>query len=136
MKVVIDTNVLVAAIGKTSPYRKIFDDLLSKKFVLILSNDIVMEYWEIIARKSTDTIADNIIKSLLSASNVELCTVFFNWNMIAADKEDNKFCDATIAANADYLVTNDNHFNILKDIDFPKISILSAKNFVEVLKTF
>lgn len=48
MKVVLDTNVLVASLGKTSPYRKIFDRFLNGQYTLLLSNDTLLEYMEII----------------------------------------------------------------------------------------
>jgi uncharacterized protein len=134
MKVVIDTNVLISAFGKTSPYRKIFDDFLEKKYILLVSNDILMEYWEIIADKTTSLIADNIIRSLLSATNTELCSIFYYWNLISIDKDDNKFSDAAIAGNADLLITNDAHFNVLKNIGFPPITVISANDFIDVLK--
>ncbi len=44
-----------------------------------------------------------------------------------------KYADAAISNNADYLVTNDAHFNILKRIDFPKVNMLSAQKFLKIL---
>lgn len=46
---------------------------------------------------------------------------------------DNKFIDCAIAANADYIVTNDKHFNVVKNIDFPKVNILSIQEFIKLL---
>jgi predicted nucleic acid-binding protein len=43
MKIVLDTNVLLVSIAKKSPYRVIFDSLLTNKFDLIVSNDILSE---------------------------------------------------------------------------------------------
>ncbi|HEX8459930.1 MAG TPA: PIN domain-containing protein, partial [Segetibacter sp.] len=58
----------------------------------------------------------------------------YNWNLISTDPDDNKFIDAFIAANADYLVTNDAHFNEVKKTPFPPVNIISADEFLEVLK--
>lgn len=52
------------------------------------------------------------------------------------DDDDNKFADCAIAANADYLVTNDKHFNVLKSVAFPKIQIIKIDGFMEILKGF
>lgn len=60
--------------------------------------------------------------------------MYYNWNLITVDPDDNKFTDAYIAANADYLVTNDAHFNEAKKIPFPSVNIISADEFLEVLK--
>ncbi|WP_170827360.1 PIN domain-containing protein [Arcticibacter eurypsychrophilus] len=50
------------------------------------------------------------------------------------DKDDNKFVDLIIAGNADYLVTNDKHFNELKNIDFPKLNIVSLDEFKWIIQ--
>lgn len=76
MKVVLDTNILIASIGKRSPYRKIFDAFLNYQFTLLLSNDVLMEYLEVIQRKTNTFIAENILMSLLSAENTELQRYF------------------------------------------------------------
>ena len=134
MKVVLDTNVLIASFGKSSPYRKIFDAFLNCDFIFLLSNDVLMEYLEVIQQKTNLFIAENIVMSLLSADNIELKEIFFHWNLIEHDKEDNKFCDLAIAGNADYLVTNDAHFNIVKLNQFPPVNIVSADEFIKILK--
>ena len=60
MNVVLDTNVLLVSIAKKSRYRIIFDNLLANKFNLIISNDILSEYTEIIAQKANVNVANNI----------------------------------------------------------------------------
>ena len=37
----------------------------------------------------------------------------FRFNIITADKDDNKFVDCAIAANADFVITEDQHFTAL-----------------------
>jgi uncharacterized protein len=135
MKVVLDTNILLVSIAKKSAYRLIFDSLLSNKFDLIISNDILSEYTEIIALKTNVMVATNISEMLLALSNVQKQDVFYKWNLIDADKDDNKFVDCAIAGSADYLVTNDKHFNCLKSIEFPKLSLLNIDGFMDLLIT-
>ena len=60
MNVVLDINVLLVSIAKKSRYRIIFDNLLANKFNLIISNDILSEYTEIIAQKTNVNVANNI----------------------------------------------------------------------------
>ena len=132
MNVVLDTNVLLVSIAKKSRYRIIFDNLLDNKFNLIISNDILSEYTEIIAQKANVNVANNISEMLLALSNVQKQDVFYKWNLIEADKDDNKFVDCAIAGNADYLVSNDKHFNCLKEIEFPKLSLLTIDEFIEL----
>jgi putative PIN family toxin of toxin-antitoxin system len=133
MRIVLDTNVLLVSIAKQSPYRIIFDSLLAQKFNLSISNDIISEYIEIIERKTNTLIATNIAEMLLALPNVKKHEIYYKWNLISNDKDDNKFVDCAIAANADYLVSNDKHFNELKTIDFPKLSILTINDFIKLL---
>lgn len=44
-----------------------------------------------------------------------------------------KFVDCAISSNAHYIVTDDKHFKILKSIDFPKIEIIKAEDFLQLL---
>lgn len=89
-----------------------------------------MEYEEIISLKYNSSVARDVIKSLLILPNVFKTSIYFNWNLIAEDTEDNKFVDCTINSNSHFLVTNDKHFQVLKNIDFPKIGVISIGDFV------
>ncbi len=133
MRIVLDTNALLASIPKKSKYRLIFDKLLSRQFTLLISNDILSEYAEIIEQKANSIVSTNIVEMLLSARNVEKQEIFFNWQLIDVDKDDNKFVDCAVAGNADYLVTNDRHFNVIKTVGFPPITILSVDEFIDIL---
>jgi predicted nucleic acid-binding protein len=70
---------------------------------------------------------------LFISPNVEKVTVFFNWNLITADPDDNKFVDCFISAGTQYIVTNDKHFNVLKEIAFPKIQVINIKTFKNII---
>lgn len=133
MKVVLDTNVLLVSIPRQSKYRPIFEGLIQKKYTLIISNEILTEYEEILARKANDLVAQNIIKMLVTLSNVEKTEVYYRWDLIESDKDDNKFVDCAITGNVDYLVSNDKHFNVLETIDFPEVPLLKAEEFLEIL---
>lgn len=43
------------------------------------------------------------------------------------------YIDCAIAGSANFIVTEDKHFGILKDIDFPKITVLSIDDFIHFL---
>lgn len=47
--------------------------------------------------------------------------------------DDNKFVDCAIVSNAEYIVTEDNHFNILKTTPFPPVEIKRLHEFYEEL---
>ncbi len=57
--------------------------------------------------------------------------VYYRWNLIKQDTDDNKFVDCAIAANANFIVTNDKHFKGLKNISFRKVEVISADEFLQ-----
>ena len=80
-----------------------------------------------------EAIAKNVIRTLLLLPNVKYVNVFFHWNLIEADPDDNKFVDCAISANANYIVTEDKHFNVLKSIDFPKVNVINIEYFRKLI---
>jgi len=58
---------------------------------------------------------------------------YYKWNLISADPDDNKFIDCALNASADYIVTNDKHFNVLKVINFPPIKVIDIETFRNML---
>ena len=134
MKVVLDSNILLAAIGKRSGYSNIWKAFINKKYSLIISDEVVYEYEEILQRRSAKGAAKIIMEILIESSNVINQQIYYSWNAIKHDPDDNKFFDIAVAANADYLVTNDAHFNILKSLSFPKVEIITAGEFLKVLE--
>ncbi|MCB9294286.1 MAG: PIN domain-containing protein [Lewinellaceae bacterium] len=58
----------------------------------------------------------------------------YRWELIYNDPDDNKFVDCAVAGQADFLVTHDKHFNVLKEIPFPKVEILRLEALKELLE--
>ena len=129
--VVIDTNCLLQIISRNSPYRPIWDAFLVGKFDLCVSNDILEEYQEILEQQITPTVADNLVLLILNKQNVKLVDPHFRMGVITADPDDNKFVDCAFAANADYLVSEDSHFNILRNMPFPHLNLVTLDEFME-----
>jgi putative PIN family toxin of toxin-antitoxin system len=133
MIVVLDTNALLVSIPKKSIYRPILDALIDGKFNLVISNDILSEYMEIIERKANSIVANNIAEMLLNLDNLNKVEVHFEWKLITNDPSDNKYVDAAIVGSADYIVTNDQHFRILKLVDFPKVKTIGIEKFLNII---
>lgn len=134
MRVVLDTNSLIVSIGRKSKYRPIFDALLDGKIRLLISNDIVSEYVEILEEKTNAIVADNIATLLTKSPDVEHIEIYFKWALIHKDAEDNKFVDCAINGQAHFLVTDDKHFNILKEIGFPPVTVIRTADFLKEIE--
>ena len=133
MRIVIDTNMLLATLPKASRYRIIINYLVSGKLEIAVSTSILLEYQEVITNKTNEIVAYNFLEFISKQPNVIFLEPPYNWQLIEADKDDNKFSDCAVACGADYLVTNDHHFNILQQIPFPPINIIKAEDFLMLL---
>lgn len=134
MKVVLDSNVLLVALGKKSRYRPIWEAFVDGKFQLIVSDEIVYEYHEILQQYAAGGVAEIVMEVFMESPDVIHQHLYYNWNVIKEDPDDNKFFDIAVASNANYLVTNDAHFNIVKSLGFPSVKIISADGFLSVIK--
>ena len=74
-----------------------------------------------------------MMELLVESPGVIYQQIYYSWNIIKQDHDDNKFFDIAVAANADYIVTNDAHFNIIKQLSFPSVKVVSASEFLELL---
>lgn len=77
--------------------------------------------------------ANYVLQIIENSVNVEFITKYFRWNLISVDPDDNKFVDCAVSCNAKFLVTNDKYFNILKDLEFPKIEVIGVDYFKSIL---
>ena len=133
MKVVIDCNILVICLSSKSPYHIIYQSLIQGKFNLVLSSEILLEYQEVLQQKYSVPTANALVALLKELPNIQFYTPFYNWMLINADPDDNKYTDCAIAGSANFIVTEDKHFGVLKAIPFPEITVLSIDEFIHLL---
>ncbi len=134
MRIVLDTNCLLASLSRRGAYFNVWKGLQQGKYTLCVSNEILEEYEEILTQSTNSVIASNVVQTLLNAPTVELIEPFYRFNLITNDPDDNKFVDCAIAGNATYIVSNDSHFDVLKQIDFPKLVVKRIQEFSTILE--
>ncbi len=131
--VLIDTNVLLVSISSRSKYHWLYQAIIDGKFDIAVNQEILSEYEELIGKHWSAGVASDVLRSILELPNLHYTTVYYNLRLITADPHDDKFVDCAFAANADYIVTHDAHFNILANVGFPKIPIVSLPSFKAIL---
>jgi len=132
MKIVLDSNVLVSSLGKKSSLRPIWQAFIAGYYQIVVSESILKEYEEILQVHAAPGAAELVMEIFIESPDIITQKVYYNWNLIS-DVDDNKFYDVAVAAGVDYLVTNDRHFDVVKDITFPKITIITAADFLDIL---
>ena len=130
-RIVLDTNCLLQALPTRSIFHRVWEDILRGKVALCVNTEILNEYEEILANKMTREIAHNVVEAIARLHTTIYQEIYIHFGLIEQDVDDNKFVDCAVAANAEYIVTNDSHFNILKEIDWPKVAVITIKEFAQ-----
>ena len=134
-RVVVDAKVLLVSVQSFSKYHWIYQLIIRKEIEVFITNEILTEYFEIISKKFDLKTAKSVIRTLIELDNVNQIQIYFNFNLIKNDPDDNKFVDCAISSNADFLLTNDRDFNILKKTAFPKVNVVNIEEFrIEIRK--
>ena len=134
MRIVLDTNCLIQIISPHSEYHDVWRSLTVGENVLCISNEIIEEYVEILERLFNHKFAETVVKTIVNSPFVEFVTPYYNFQLIKSDPDDNKFVDCAIAANARYIVSNDRHYDVLRQISFPKVDVINLVDFMKLLK--
>lgn len=132
-RLVIDTNCLIQCISRRSAYHDLWLSLLDGRNSLCVSTEILDEYAEIIEKYTSPVFAESAFGVITNNPFTLFINPYFNFKLISADPDDNKFIDCAIAANAKYVVTEDSHFEILKHIDFPKVNLISLDDIIKCI---
>ncbi len=133
MRIVLDTNSLIQSISPKSVYHDVWLSVLTGRNTLCVSNEILEEYAEILNRLAGEKTADLVLNTIIECKNVVFLTPYYHFNLITADPDDNKFVDCAIQANARYIVTNDHHYDVLRQIDFPRVGIIKLMDFIQMI---
>lgn len=132
--VVLDTNCLVQVLPSKSAYHIIWTDFLAGKYRLCVSNEILNEYEEILSLHASPQVAHNVVEAIARHPLTRYVESYYRFRLLAdIDKDDDKFVDCAITSRADYIVTEDSHFDHIKQIPFPHINVLTLDEFNDLL---
>jgi len=117
MIVVIDTNVALTLFRRSHPNRPILDAWVEGRLHWAISTEILLEYEEVSTRMKGQAYAALIFRTLATVDlwkkNLRHIAPSFRFHLITHDPDDNKFADCAIAAEADFIITEDRHFQSL-----------------------
>ena len=88
---------------------------------------------EILEQKTNAWFAEVIVNAIVNNANTIRISPSFFFNLIQADPDDNKFVDCAVCGNAEYIVSNDSHFRVLSEIDWPKLQLVTIREYVKKL---
>jgi putative PIN family toxin of toxin-antitoxin system len=132
MRVVVDTNVLMSGIFFAGVPGRILDAWAGGRLELVLSPEILEEYRRVgadLALRYPERAAALVPVLTLIAMNATLVDAPPLTAPVSADRDDDKFLAAAVAADASIVVSGDQD---LRDVDeWRGIKVLTPRGFVE-----
>lgn len=114
-KIVIDTNVIVSSlIQRNYPHLIITDFFLEDNFQLCISDELLTEYYEVLARPKFQ---DFFIKAESLLADIEAKSIKFKPTIkldLISDKDDNMILELADECKADFVITGN-----ITDFTFP-----------------
>ena len=118
MTAVVDTNVLVQIMGQASPLGAIKKALEQGSLDWAVSTPVLVEYEEVICRHAGVRAWEKVARmiEIISAlrGSVRFVSPSFRFQTITGDPDDDAFADCAIVGNAEWLITEDRHFDVMR----------------------
>ncbi len=131
MRVVLDTNVFVSGIHWSGVSKKILYAWRTKQFLLVASFPIIEEISKTLTNFRIPLPAEDILEwERIIVQNAILVEPSEKFDIVKEDPDDNKFIEAAVAGNAEYIITQDKH--LLKIKEFKGIKIITPKEFNKI----
>ena len=84
---------------------------------------------QLTGKEMTKLTLDVILNNLY----ISFLTLYYKFNLIKSDPNDNKFLNYAVIANAKFIMTEDRHFDVLKECPFPRIEVIGLDLFLQSL---
>ena len=136
LRVVLDTTTLLRAIPTRSPLRYIIEAFTTNRFIVVVSNDILLEYEEVLRALGGPQAWPAFQEFLrVHVGNVIRVDPTYHWHAVHRDPDDDKFVDAAVAGDAEWIVTDDHHFDDLHADSRLVVRPLRAEAFIALLRS-
>ncbi|MFW3147228.1 MAG: putative toxin-antitoxin system toxin component, PIN family [Thermoplasmatota archaeon] len=131
-RIVLDTNILISAIGWNGPERRIIEKAIEGEYELLIGKELISEFIGVISREKFSKIRKEDIRRflILIFEIFEVVKQRTTIDAVFEDPDDNKILECAVDGNADYIVTGDEH--LLSIREFRGIKIIRSKNLIEL----
>jgi hypothetical protein len=137
IRAVVDTNLIVSALFWGGLPRALLDAAKARKFRMVVSNPLVIELKEVMARpKFADRLAEigETVESLLETDYFALVEVVEAANIepvVIDDPDDDILIACALGGAASYIISGDHH--LLNLGQYLNITVVTASQFLEHL---
>ncbi|MBQ9576516.1 MAG: putative toxin-antitoxin system toxin component, PIN family [Muribaculaceae bacterium] len=130
-RLVLDTNSLLQCISRRSKYHDLWLSLLDGRNELCVSTEILEEYAEILERKTSPKFAELALDVISNNPYTVFITPYYHFKLIVVDPDDDKFVDCAVASNARFIVTEDSHYDVLQNLEFPRVDVIKLDDIIQ-----
>ena len=130
-KVVLDTNILISALGWEGNERNIFNKVIERKIELILSFKQLAELLRVMEYpkfKFNGEQKDRFLSILLEVAT--LVTITSTVDIVKEDPDDNLILEPVNEIKIDYIISGNEH--LLKLREFKGAKIITTKKFLQL----
>jgi len=128
-KIVLDTNILISALGWNGNPRDIFRRIIDGEFELIISQKQLEELKDVMNYPKfifTENQKSRFISVLLASA--KLVETSDKLKVIKEDPDDNTILESAVENNGDYIISGDDH--LLKLKEYASVKIVTAAEFL------
>ena len=134
MRAVLDTNIFVSGIHWKGASSKIIEAMHRNKFESVTSEEILKEFVEVMQNFKIPMPNEVMLSwENLIISKSEIVLPKQRLNVVKNDPDDNKFIEAAVEGNCDYIVSKDKKHLLVMN-EFRGIKIISPKEFLDLIR--
>lgn len=130
IKVLLDTNVLLSALGFGGKPREVLLLILEKKIQAIISPILLSEFHEVINKKFT-RLADELPRIEKQIKKIFILVYPKESLQVVRDIDDNRVLEAAVEGECNFIVTGDR--DLLELGSFQDIKIITPNSFLQML---
>jgi len=128
-KLVLDTNILISALGWKGKPNEIFRKVLNEEFELIISRKQIEELKEVMNYPKFSFAEEQKSRFITLLLNVAKVVEISNkLKVIKEDPDDDVILETAVENNADFIISGDDH--LLKLKEYSNIKIVTANEFL------
>lgn len=130
-KVILDTNILISALGFGGKPRDIFQLVIDNQLKAVISPILLAEFEDVVTKKFPvlSYNLERINRQIRKKFRIIKPKVSLN---IVNDDDDNRVLEAAIEGRCNYIITGDK--KLLDLVTFKNIRIVTADQFLNILK--
>jgi uncharacterized protein len=134
MNVVVDANIFISGIYRGGNPRKVLNTLIDGIGTLFITDEIIDEIEFVLKKPKFDLTVKEVkhwITEIEGLGKKVIVSPKYRVTNVCRDRDDNKYLECALAANADYIITGDRDLLDLKE--YGGVKIMNARDYLDIV---